>query len=326
MSMPVNWRTMTGPFTNAYASLVMTTKSINPSSSAGPDTAGPSTIANVGTTPEHRVSVAATRPHRASAAMPFADVGAGAADHGDERNPLRQRRAGGDLQGHRLRGGQRPAGVVRHRTRPTTTRRPPSSRTRAEIGARYAAPEIDFVEGHARTVDAGQTGALEGKQVAAEVHAGLFVGVRAHDVDQDRGATAAVAALGPGRRRADPRDDAAGEFGHHDPVEVALDLPGRGGGRNDRRAVAVEGERRQQPHAVDLGLGPQRDVGARRRAVEHASQRGALRAAAAAARRRARSATSTRARRAGASCARAGTGLRRTAARPRARGRRSGGG
>jgi hypothetical protein len=70
MSMPVNWRTMSGPFTKAYPLWVTTTKSMRPSNNAGPDTAGPSRIAKVGTTPEHLVSTLATRPHPCSAAMP----------------------------------------------------------------------------------------------------------------------------------------------------------------------------------------------------------------------------------------------------------------
>ncbi len=48
----------------------MIVKSISPSSRAGPDTTGPSTIANVGTVPEHLVMARATRPQPSRAAMP----------------------------------------------------------------------------------------------------------------------------------------------------------------------------------------------------------------------------------------------------------------
>jgi len=53
--MPVICATIVGPDTNAYESLVMITRSQRPISNAGPDTAGPCTIAMLGTTPEQRL-------------------------------------------------------------------------------------------------------------------------------------------------------------------------------------------------------------------------------------------------------------------------------
>ena len=50
----------------------MTTKSTRPSSNAGPETAGPSTIANVGTRPEHFVNSLAATPQPCSGATPSA--------------------------------------------------------------------------------------------------------------------------------------------------------------------------------------------------------------------------------------------------------------
>jgi hypothetical protein len=67
---PVNSATIVGPLTNAYESAVITTKSPMPSNSAGPDTAGPSTIMMIGTTPEQSVSALAAKPHPCSAENP----------------------------------------------------------------------------------------------------------------------------------------------------------------------------------------------------------------------------------------------------------------
>ncbi len=44
--------------------------SLSPSRRAGPETVGPVTITRIGTTPEHRVSSRAARPHPSSAATP----------------------------------------------------------------------------------------------------------------------------------------------------------------------------------------------------------------------------------------------------------------
>src|SRR5207342_2640977 len=67
---PVNSATMVGPLTNAYAASVITTWSARPSSSAGPDTAGPSTMMTVGTTPEQSASAFAARPQPCNAENP----------------------------------------------------------------------------------------------------------------------------------------------------------------------------------------------------------------------------------------------------------------
>ena len=70
MATPVNSATIAGPVRNAYDAAVMTTKSASPSSSAGPDTAGPSTTMMTGTTPEQSAIAFAACPQPCSAAMP----------------------------------------------------------------------------------------------------------------------------------------------------------------------------------------------------------------------------------------------------------------
>ena len=72
MATPVNSATMVGPLTKAYDSSVITTKSARPSNSAGPLTAGPSTIITTGTTPEQSAMALAASPQPWSAAMPSA--------------------------------------------------------------------------------------------------------------------------------------------------------------------------------------------------------------------------------------------------------------
>ena len=73
---PVNAATVSGPLTYANASAVMTTWSTRPSSSAGPETHGPTTTSIVGTTPDASASARATRPHACSDGDALADVGA----------------------------------------------------------------------------------------------------------------------------------------------------------------------------------------------------------------------------------------------------------
>ncbi len=68
--MPVNSSTMAGPDTKAKASPVITTRSARPSSSAGPDSAGPVTTTTTGTRPEHEARARAARPQPWSEATP----------------------------------------------------------------------------------------------------------------------------------------------------------------------------------------------------------------------------------------------------------------
>ena len=70
MLTPVNSATIVGPVTNAYESVVITTKSAMPSNRAGPETAGPSTTMMIGTTPEQSVSAFAASPQPCNAANP----------------------------------------------------------------------------------------------------------------------------------------------------------------------------------------------------------------------------------------------------------------
>ena len=67
---PVNSVTIVGPDTKAYERSVITTWSTMPRRSAGPETAGPSTIMTVGTLPEQSVRARAASPHPCKADIP----------------------------------------------------------------------------------------------------------------------------------------------------------------------------------------------------------------------------------------------------------------
>ena len=80
----------------------------------------------------------------------------------------------------------------------------------------------------------------------------------------------------PRLRRARP-DRATVDAVHHDPAPVAAHPAGGGAGRQQRGAEALEGQRGQQPHAVDLGLGHQgRCPAAAACSSRHVAKAGAL--------------------------------------------------
>ncbi len=214
------------------------------------------------------------------------------------------------------------ARLIASNSRRTTTRS--AARHCRDAGRRRATPATLVAS---RPQDGAASGSGRSGGVAADVDAGLVGALLGDRPRAARRARCASAAPGVGRRRWAQPTTRRGSSRHGDPVEVALQPAGDGGGRHDRRAVALERQRGHQAHAVDLHL---RAAARRRRwrAARSSTRRSAV----------PRGGSSSgglgdlvqrdrpRARRAGATRARAARGPRRTAARRPARGRRPAGG
>ena len=100
--------------TKAKASLVMTTRSASPRSSAGPDRAGPVTTITTGTMPEHMVRALAARP-TVQRGHSVGHVGPAGGQHHDQRDPEGQGRGGRHPHGLAVLDGQRPPADGGHR-------------------------------------------------------------------------------------------------------------------------------------------------------------------------------------------------------------------
>ena len=152
-----------------------------------------------------------------------------------------------------------------------TTSRPSNSRT-----SDVTAPTTRLRRSTGLHEPETKTAAAERERLCADVHAGLLRALHGDHVaehgQQDSG--------GDARRRSatlHPADDSARQLGNRDAMELALQPPRHRGRRHDRRAVALERQRGQQPYAVDLGLCLQLDVGRRRGAIDDPPQRRAPR-------------------------------------------------
>ena len=184
----------------------MTTRSATPSSSAGPDTAGPSTTMIVGTTPEQSTSALARLPQPSSAAMPSRMSEPVDAITDDEGQPLGQRRCGLRLRRPRRssttaarRGSPRRS---RRRTRPTRHVAAVDPREQADLGADRgvrAAPQADHGGRRRPMTSAGRRRArlqrpaapfgcsdrpAERERGRADAHTGLLAGAVGDDVAQ----------------------------------------------------------------------------------------------------------------------------------------------
>ena len=137
---PVNSTTTSGPVTYANASLVMITWSAMPSSSAGPDTAGPTSISTIGTTPDASASALADAAPRVQRRDAFADVGARLRDAADDRDAELDREVHGPLDRSRPRRCRSRRGACRRRCVNQPTRRPSISPDRGVDGV-AAVPE-----------------------------------------------------------------------------------------------------------------------------------------------------------------------------------------
>ena len=199
---PVNSATIVGPLTNAYDSSVITTRSAIPSSSAGPDTAGPSTTMMIGTTPEQSVSALAAQPPTVQRGEALDDVGAaGAHDARSSGKPLARAVTAACSIIDDESEDSAPL-VSRRRPRPRRPRGPSNSRTSARDRA-----DAPGCEGRRPAWPPRLDGAAERERLRADVHAGLLGALQwrsrraARQQDPGRDARAPGGGAAPSRRR-----------------------------------------------------------------------------------------------------------------------------
>ena len=258
MCTPVNSATIVGPLTKAYAASVITTWSAMPEQQRGAGDGRPVDDEDRSAPrPEQSVRALAARPQPWRAAKPSTMSAPLERSTPTSGRPFARAVTAACFEHattNRLTA--RPCGR-RRRPRPTprgdrrdVARRSARGRDAGHLGCasatstigRAARPErLDSSrpsgKASAPTWTPGCVGALRGDDLAQHVEQGPR-GWR-------RGGSAAL----------HPADDPAGQFGHRDPLEVALQPAGHRGGRHDRRPEALERERGEQADAVDLDLG-----------------------------------------------------------------------
>ena len=236
-----------------------------PAAAPGPTPPGRWRPAASGTTPEQRTRLAGGRAPAVQGGDAVVDVGAARGDEADEGQAARAGVLGGRGEGVAVGlgdGARRSLGSISTRTtsRPSIVGAPRPRRPRhagaqatGTASAHRARAEASRCDRRRPAVTARPAAGSVGARAAVDRRAGPAAS-RGHDL-ADR------LAQGPGRGRqqapAAPgqADRAAGEAVDGDPLPVAAEPVRGGAGRHDGGAEALEGQRGEQAHAVDLGLG-----------------------------------------------------------------------